>query len=219
VVGGGGGRFFTGSPADGFTCKACHEGGASPKVSVLGLPLSGYRPGASYEVTVQWSEPFQKISLALELTDRRGAAIGSVHLPPQDEIEAPEFCDPESDELLAAQLNKLPDGRQIITVPDCGASRVRFLWIAPELDLGPAWFAGSMVSSDGESDPLHDGVTDFARIIGSPAVVSNTRAQCSVAGGHIAGSAWSWLSLIAFVATIRCAIMLRSTRRRKRRAG
>jgi hypothetical protein len=213
VAAGGGGRFFTGSPADGYTCKVCHEGADAPSATVLGLPLSGYRPGVSYELTVQWPEQQKKIALALELTDSRGRSAGSVRLPPQNEIEAPEFCDPESDQILAAQLSELPDTRQIISVPDCGSKRVRFLWIAPETDVGPVWFAGSMVTSDGEGDPFHDGVTDFGRIIHSPAIASNTTAQCSVRAGRVAGTASGWLSVIALVLSM---IRARSFRRRGR---
>lgn len=217
VAAGGGGRFFTGSPADGYTCKACHEGAQEPNAKVLGLPLSGYRPGASYEVTVQWPEQQSRIALALELTDGRGMSAGSVRLPPQNEIEAPEFCDPQSEQILAAQLSELPDARQIISVPDCGSKRVRFLWTAPEADVGPVWFAGSMVASDGEGDPFHDGVTDFGRIIYSPAIASNTTARCSVNAGRVAGTAPSWLSVSALVILSLCSSLVRGFRRRARR--
>src|ERR1700712_2747661 len=161
VVAGGGGRFFTGSPADSYTCKACHSGGSAPKAKIDGLPLAGYRPGARYEIMVSWPGPTSKISRGLELTDAQGNAAGSLGLPPMQEVQGAEFCEPATDKLLAAQLNELPSGRQIINVPDCGSKRVRFLWTAPASDIGQVWFAGSMVSSDGETDPYHDGVTDF----------------------------------------------------------
>jgi hypothetical protein len=183
LAAGGGGRFFTGSPADGYTCKVCHEGGAEPRVSVLGLPLAGYRPGESYEVTVEWSEQLEKVALALELSDGLGKAAGRIRLPQGAEIEEPELCEPVGDGWLAAQLTELSSERQIIQVPDCGAKRVRFLWTAPSDAVGQVWFAGSMVASDGESDPHHDGVTDFGRALGTSALASETTAQCSAAFG------------------------------------
>ena len=192
---GGGGRYFTGSPADGYTCKVCHEGGAEPNVEVRGLPLAGYRPGTSYEVTIAWPAQLDKISLALELTDVRGAAAGSLRLPGEAEIAEPELCEPASDAVPAATLSKPAARRQIINVPACGSKRVRFLWTAPDVDVGQVWFAGSMVASDGESDPHHDGVTDFGRVLGSPAVASETSAQCSLTSARLGRASASWLAL------------------------
>ena len=179
LAAGGGGRNFTGSPADGYTCKACHSGGTEPKLSVTGLPLGGYRPGVRYEVVISWPSTFDKMSLALELTNDKGKLAGSLQLPPEGEIQNPEFCDPAADRILAASLTETTD-RQLINVPDCGSKRLRFLWTAPTTDVGPVWFSGAAVHSDGEGDTAHDGVTDFGRVIDSPAVASSTSAQCNV---------------------------------------
>lgn len=200
LAAGGGGRVFTGSPADSYTCKSCHSGGPAPKAKVDGLPLAGYRPGARYEIVVSWPGS-TKISTALELTDARGKAAGTLALPPIDEIEAEEYCEPAADEMLAAQLNVTLPGRQVINVPECGSKRVRFLWTAPATDVGQVWFAGSMVLSDGETDPYHDGVTDFGRILGSDAVASKTSGECSVnrPGTDAAGSGGWWIVLMTLV--------------------
>jgi hypothetical protein len=197
VAAGGGGRVFTGSPADSYTCKSCHSGAPAPKAKVDGLPLAGYRPGARYEILVSWPGS-TKISLALELTDAQGKAAGTIDLPPTDEIKAEEFCEPAAEMILAAQLNETLPSRQVINVPECGSKRVRFLWTAPATDVGQVWFAGSMVLSDGETDPYHDGVTDFGRILGSDAVASKTSGECSVAGPGTSAGSWSpWLLLAA----------------------
>lgn len=209
IVAGGGGRFFTGSPNDGYTCKTCHVGGQAPKVKVLGLPLSGYKPGSRYEVSLVWPPELTKISLALELTDAQGKLAGSVRLPPPEETQPGEFCEPASDEILAAQLNDMVPGREIINLPDCGSKSLRFLWTAPTTDVGPVWFSGSMVLSDGESDPYHDGVTDFGRIIGSPALASETQAQCSVTTPGVPAASWLW-----FWVSVLLAFSLRSWQRR-----
>jgi hypothetical protein len=212
IVAGGGGRYFTGSPSDGYTCKTCHSGGPSPKASVLGLPLSGYRPGSRYEVSIRWPAQVTKISLAVELTDAQGKAAGSLLLPPAEETQPGEFCEPASDQILAAQLTDMTPGRQIINVPDCGSKSARFLWTAPSTDVGQVWFAGSMVLSDGEGDPYHDGVTDFGRIIGSPATVSETTGECSVT--HVAARTCSWLTSSVFVCLAFLAARRGSRRRR-----
>lgn len=179
LAAGGGGRFFTGSPADGYTCKVCHTGGSEPKLNVTGLPLGGYKPGVRYEVVVNWPSTLDKMSLALELTDQKGKLAGSLQLPPEGEIQSPEFCDPAADMILAASITETTS-RQLINVPDCGSKRLRFLWTAPTTDVGPVWFSGAAVHSDGEGDTKNDGVTDFGRVIDSPAIASTTSAQCSV---------------------------------------
>ena len=210
IVAGGGGRYFTGSPSDGYTCKTCHVGGQAPKVSVLGLPLSGYKPGGRYEVSIRWPAEQTKISLALELTDEKGKAAGTLRLPPPEETQAGEFCEPASEQVLAAQLSDMTEGREIINLPECGSKSLRFLWTAPMADVGPIWFSGSMVQSDGETDPYHDGVTDFGRIIGSPAVASKTNGECSVTRVGAHSSSMGAVALLCLC----CGLLLRSWRRR-----
>lgn len=59
VDGGAGGRWFTGSPADGYTCSVCHEGGRQWPVQVDGLPTGqGYLPDPNkpYSITLSWNE-------------------------------------------------------------------------------------------------------------------------------------------------------------------
>jgi hypothetical protein len=190
---GGGGRHFTGSPADGYTCKVCHEGGAEPPLRVLGLPFAGYRPGTAYEIMVDWPDSLTKFAAALEMTDLQGRRAGSLRLPPQAELLPPELCEPVSDGVGAGLISETSDGRQIIAVPDCGAKRLRFLWTAPDKDSGRVWFSGSAVVSNGEADVLGDGVTDFGRVIGpansAQPLASQTTASCSVARAR-GGSAW-----------------------------
>jgi hypothetical protein len=197
ILAGGDGRYFTGSPADGYTCKACHSGGDEVKATVLGLPLAGYKPAARYEITIKWPTNAKHVALSLELTDGGGAGAGTLRLPPDAEVQTAEKCDEENGSMLAAQLAELTSGRQVINVLDCGSKSARFLWTAPSTDIGPIWFSGSLVSSDHEGDPYHDGVTDFGRIVGSPATASTTTAQCSLAGSAVrasesGGPAWLW---------------------------
>jgi hypothetical protein len=54
--GGSAGRWFTGSPADGYECSACHLGGQSWPVYVTGLPSQGYVPATKYDLRMLWPE-------------------------------------------------------------------------------------------------------------------------------------------------------------------
>jgi len=55
--GGGGGRWFTGSPADGYGCSVCHARTAAKPVFpllVAGLALDGYELSTAREVVLSW---------------------------------------------------------------------------------------------------------------------------------------------------------------------
>ncbi len=178
--GGGGGRYFTGSPADGYTCKVCHRGGAAPPLRILGLPLSGYVPGTSYEVTVDWPDSLQHISLELEITDEAGIGAGTVRTPPDKELQPSELC---MGTTIGAGTVLPILNRTIMQMPDCGAQQLRFLWTAPAQDRGPVRLAGSIVSTDNMQNIDGDGVADIMRVIGSPRTPSDTASQitgCSV---------------------------------------
>jgi hypothetical protein len=56
ISGGTEGRFFTGSPADGYGCDVCHSGGQNMPLYVTGLPARGYAPGMKYELRMYWPE-------------------------------------------------------------------------------------------------------------------------------------------------------------------
>jgi hypothetical protein len=202
VAAGGGGRYFTGSPADGYTCKVCHEGGPETKLRIVGLPLAGYHTAERYEIVITWPNAAKKFALAMELTDEQGKPAGTVRLPPSDEITAEEFCEPASDMVSAAMISAASQERQVINLPDCGAKRLRLLWTAPTTDVGPVLLAGSAVTSDGEGDTHHDGVTDFGRVISSHAVASLTTANgsCAVRGPRVNGSGPSQWQLLAMSA-------------------
>jgi hypothetical protein len=189
--GGGGGRFYTGSPADGYTCRICHEGGPAPEVRVHGLPLDGYKPGVEYEITVDWWDG-DALSTAIELTDSEGRPAGSVRLPPESSVETPERCKQAKAEVIAGTLVSVPppkhrselkyfdmctqrdrpeDCRQVISVPACGSGRVRFAWKAPGFDLGPIWFSGAVVNSNDDGNTTGDGVAEIGTLLASPSEI------------------------------------------------
>lgn len=57
-VGFGAGRYFTGSPADGYSCEVCHSNprNYSFPLTHKGLPLDGYVPGKQYKIEISWPE-------------------------------------------------------------------------------------------------------------------------------------------------------------------
>lgn len=190
-LGGGGGRWFTGSAIDGYGCDVCHSGKPGPEVTLVGLPLAGYVPGTAYEVRVEWPSELEHIGLALEISDESGEAAGSLRLPPDDELAPAESCEPAEDGIGAGVLTEL-DTRTILSVPDCGARRTRFLWTAPSEARGVLRLAGGLVASDGEADFANDGVTLFAHVL--PPARSGQQLASKIEGGCSVGSAAPWTS-------------------------
>ncbi len=87
VAGGGGGRWFTGSPADGFGCSVCHVATPGQRVFpfyVAGLPLEGYELATRNEVVLSWPEFAQRWKelrpdpAAAPTPDQPGPGVGLV---------------------------------------------------------------------------------------------------------------------------------------------
>lgn len=178
---GGGGRYFTGSPSDGYTCSACHAGAEGPELRVLGLPLRGYTPGRAYEITIDWSAAITHVSLSVELTDELGAGVGTIRLPPESELPSSERCLPETGGMGAGFLQNADLQRTIVSVMDeCGARQLRFLWTAPLEDRGPVWFSGAVVRANDDDNVSGDGVTSITHVLSSP---SSSAEAAAINGG------------------------------------
>ncbi len=154
TTGGGGGRYFTGSRADGYACSVCHQGGDAPQFVIDPLPET-LVPGSSYELVVRWDDPDSPQALHLELATPSGAHP-QVTTPPVAMLPAESRC------------AGLPGGepavytfdvgaRRVVGVADCGASRVAVTFVATE---EPIELSISGVRSDGSSTADGDGVFD-----------------------------------------------------------
>src|SRR5687768_11715717 len=84
VTGGGGGRHFTGSFTDGYTCAVCHGGGEAPVVTVTGWPGAEYVPGMTYDIAVGWD---MRAAAAIEIVAAEGRAAGSLVVVPDAELD------------------------------------------------------------------------------------------------------------------------------------
>lgn len=158
--GGGGGRFFTGSPADGQACSVCHRGGVEPVVGVLGLP-DEFDVGAQYDVTVRWTQPEVAHGLQLEL-------LTDATVSPRVELPAPELlssgarCESSAEGDPAVYVTESA-GRTIVGVRDCGASELTFRFVAP--DARRIAFAASVVRSNSSGTADGDGALDLRRVL------------------------------------------------------
>jgi hypothetical protein len=155
--GGGGGRFFTGSPADGLTCAVCHEGGTPAQVVLRGLPQSGYAVGQPFEMEVAFPNLQGNHALALEVVDPAGSDIG-LELLPEDQILPTERCGGEPTERRASYLTEVGK-RRILGVEACEARAVRFRFRGPPMDR--AFIVATVLASDNSATVAGDGVTEI----------------------------------------------------------
>lgn len=153
--GGGGGRWFTGSPADGFDCTVCHAGGEPIPLVIEGLPGGAWLPGETYELSITWDPPDAHTSLLAEFALADGQGVGEVALAPDALLLDDERC---AGGPRAASVHVLDDGRSIVALGDCGASRLRLQWTAPDVSLDEAWLFVAGVHADVSDDPSGDGV-------------------------------------------------------------
>ncbi|MDH5673115.1 MAG: hypothetical protein OEZ06_13250 [Myxococcales bacterium] len=158
-VGGGGGRWFTGSPADGYGCDVCHEGGEAADLSVSGLPSGRAIPGSSYEVTISWPFEVEHVAMVVELTDEFSQPVGELSLKAPTAMQLDELCGPDFGGFPATELHQTEDGRQLVSLIDCGARVVRFQWTAPQVFTGTAWLSAGLVVSNEDAAATGDGVT------------------------------------------------------------
>lgn len=226
-TGGSAGRYFTGSPLDGYGCNACHQGGPSIPVSVSGLPDDGYQPGATYEVTIRldnYDPSFEPhASVVLEFADEQRRPAGVI-TPPDIPTGVADMSQLPVDELCVEEgvvtgfaLNQVAndEGRNLIAVPECGAREVHFFWTAPATSVGTVWMAGGIVNSDEQANPAGDGVTLLRRPLLAGAGLAYARevaSGCSVAGvgtGEVPGDRGRRISGLAVILVVGIAAMRR----------
>ena len=221
--GGGGGRLFTGTPADAHGCDVCHRDVAGAPLEVLGLPVDGYVPGQSYEIQFRWPATAPHVALMAEFTNLAGAPAGLTALAPYATWQAPERCEngfPAADvcragasggccrELdMARDACSFPGERSVLWVLDCGSKSARAIWTAPAASAGDVWFSSSMVTSNIMNDARGDGASSVRkrlRVAGSPPEVSAAVGTCQIGAGAGA-QAWWWIAgVLAMIAARMC---------------
>lgn len=83
TAGGGGGRYFTGSRRDGFTCGVCHVSNTYFGIEVRGLGES-IEPGKTYDLTIAWEGEAERVTFSGEIVGPKGFAVGKLGPVPED---------------------------------------------------------------------------------------------------------------------------------------
>lgn len=213
--GGGGGRWFTGSPVDGYTCDVCHIDPTALDVQVTALP-DRYTPGATYEVHVGWPEAPPHVQALLELTDERGNTAGTLAVPDRSTLADAELCRPR--ELMIGAANVIDASqfptlgpRRLMGFTDCGATQFRFLWTAPAGDVGPIFFSGGVIAANerptfDQRDVYDDGFAQLFEPLLPPSLPAydvETRGGCAITTATYGPPPWSYSALWALALSIR----------------
>lgn len=163
--GGGGGRYFTGSPVDGYACSVCHDSQDSPipTVSVRGLPVDdGYVPGTVYDVEVSWPPGTPSVGIQLEMVGRDGKGAALLSLPDEGSLAPSAHCGGLADESVASYLTTDGD-RTIVGLRSCKAGSLRFKFTAP--NTADVAFSGGLVTSDDSATAAGDGFVSLNRVL------------------------------------------------------
>jgi hypothetical protein len=189
--GGGGGRFFTGSPRDAYTCEVCHHSESTPTVGVFGLPDGPYQPGALYRVTVDWPDDLARVALTMEMTDRFGRNVGTWSEPDLTTLAAADQCTLSTDTPTGARILPVAADRAVVSAIDCGQHQTTMNWTAPaQLDpLVPVQFQdamlnGALVVSNTNGKLAGDSVAVFTHALSNPVAepepATSVKALCAV---------------------------------------
>jgi hypothetical protein len=179
--GGSGGRWFTGSLADGYGCAVCHTGAPSLPLYVEGLPPQGYVPGTQYSLRLSWPEFSVReqtllasnaandptMALVAEFVAETGKGSGTLEI--QDNLLVPksELCARPPDGIATNMWTVRPkqqpsnidlqctatdfNQRCLVTVDGCGAREMHAKWTAPPEWQGTIWFNAGFVTTDQSS--------------------------------------------------------------------
>lgn len=220
--GGGGERFFTGSPLDSYTCEVCHVSESPLPLRVVGLPAAAYQLGATYHVTVDWPDDLPRVALTMEMTDLRGRALGSWRESEPIALTAADHCMLEADPPSGIRIIAREGPRAIVSAIDCGQQQASLDWVAPTASEFPpgvsppgAWFSGGLVASNRNGKLGGDSVAVFARALsapGAPPVAANeVLGHCGIAPARPAqGSTVFWrLGLLLFGSLALCRLRVR----------
>lgn len=195
LSGGGGGRFFTGSPLDAYSCAVCHQGAPPPSVRLSGFP-EVFVPGKTYDIALTWTHPAAPHALNLEIVDEDGRAAGELALPASESLTADDRCTFTEDELLKdtqASYLVASETRTIVGVRACGARTLHFAFTAPRAS--KVALTASVVRSDESEDVSGDGVLELRQLAyrsGEPLPA----AGCATRTPGRATTLWAMLSVL-----------------------
>jgi len=183
---GGGGRWFTGAPADGFTCAVCH-GEPDIPFAVEGLPDEGYRPGTSYILAFDLGESAGDVSMALEITDSAGTSVGTLEALPDADVRDEERCRPMDGMPPAGATDvwMTASGRPVAVTRACGARVGRLSWTAPADGAGTVQVHAAAVRGNASGTTAGDRVGVIAHTLpveGAPPPETIVAGSCNASG-------------------------------------
>ena len=199
--GGGAGRYFTLSRAEGYGCAVCHTQGSPVPVEVRNLPRTGYIPGQAYRITLDWPDDLSSVALNVEMTDPAGAPFGQLLAPDPSTLSAADLCRESAAPSAAQTLMAGTSNRQVLVIAECGQAQTSFDWIAPATFV-QGYFSSSITFSNHDGKLSGDHVVDLSETLGPVGVdqpiTSSYQSACSSAGSGLSahklrGTVWPFV--------------------------
>jgi hypothetical protein len=188
VNGGGGGRLFTGAPADGYDCSVCHRGGEPLTPLLEGLPADGWEPGRTYVLTMSFPEGARNVGAVIEVANERGEGAGTLDGLASAELTAEDLCRGDAPAAHGVEV----EGRAVARADVCGARRLAVRWTAPSTPVTSLRVFVSLVASDDSGDPGGDStgrVASTLRARGEPDLQGGRlTAGCTASGASSAAT-------------------------------
>jgi hypothetical protein len=197
--GGGGGKFFTLSRAEGYGCAACHSQGAPIAVDIRGLPAIVV-PGEQYRITLDWPDDRPSVALNVEMTTNDGAPFGQLIAPDPLTLSAADLCRVSDEPSSGQSVSIDAAGRRVLLIAECGQAQTSFDWISP-LGLTEGYFSTSITFSNRNGKLDGDQVVDVSEPFGRQSAVKPP-SSCAITGRaptRFGALAWC-LSVLALVA-------------------
>jgi len=214
--GGGGGKYFTVSRAEGYGCAVCHTRGDLVPVQVQNLPLTGFVPGERYRITIDWPDDKPSVALNVEMTELGGQPFGQLVAPDPSTLTTADLCLDSETPSAGQFVSQDPAGRQVMLIAECGQAQATFDWIAPTAP-AQGYFSASITFSNRDGKLSGDQVVDLSKTFGALETTQPTAnhyaGQC-VALGLRAGGMGAW-NIGVFAVSALCAFAFRRRHAKK----
>jgi len=151
IVGGAGGRYFTGSRVDGYACSVCHTGGGTTDAFTIDPLPETLEAGRRYDIFVRWTQPELQHSLNFELSMPNGGNPMIV-IPTGGAVPRESRCNQAADGVPAVYLIEA-GVRRVVGIEPCGASMVNASFVA---NGGPIELSIGAVIGDNSETPIGD---------------------------------------------------------------
>jgi hypothetical protein len=173
-------------------------------------------------VTIDWPDDLARVALMMEMSDRRGLAVGTWTDVDPATLTPADQCTLTSDTPTGIRILPLEGPRAVVSAIDCGQHQTTLSWIAPAqtdpllpVQLPDAILSGAIVVSNTNGKLAGDEVASFARNLAAPGAkpvaATDVLARCETTRPHGSSPVAELACLLVLLSTL----CLRARRRQR----